>query len=129
MSSIRFVYLRDKRDQPISCIAVSYDKEDKKISFAISTLNPKDKFNKKLGREVAEGRLIKTPYTIVLTKESSEITAHYITRCILEDLNMWSEGTLPARTRKAALRWLEQAAKKSNKTKMNITSQDDYITL
>jgi hypothetical protein len=127
---IRFFYLRaeppqPKRNQdkkevenakgaPIACLSVFYDKANKKVSYGISTLNPLDTCKKSVAKDLAAGRLLRSPHTVnvwVPSMKEEDITCHYINRRILQDLLMLERHELPSRARKAAIRWLEESRK------------------
>lgn len=59
----RVFYLRDANKFPVACVASRVvDSENLKtpiIRYAISIHNPKDTFDRKRGREIAIGRLLK----------------------------------------------------------------------
>ena len=61
-----FFYLRHpKTQQPVVTFAYTThmtDSNDEVVLFNYSVHNPNDKFNRKLGRDVAEGRMRKHPY-------------------------------------------------------------------
>ena len=65
---IYITYVRDKNKFPVACIAskaTSVSKEPGemiRVEYAISSYNPVDPFNKKLGRKIAEDRLKVRPY-------------------------------------------------------------------
>lgn len=53
----RVVYLRDERKFPIAAIALTRRREDPDaVAVGVSIWNPKDAFNKALGRKIAVGR-------------------------------------------------------------------------
>ena len=52
---IRYFWLRDATNRPLACIAS--DKADEALHFSLAIHNPKDKFNKQLGKAVALARL------------------------------------------------------------------------
>ena len=62
MNHTRFTFIRDDRGQPVGCIA--YRVNGGKFEYEVSTHNPKDEFDRKLARKVAEGRLDKHPMLI-----------------------------------------------------------------
>ena len=59
MKSPRFIYVRDKSKLfgPALTIAVDYDEEEACVVYSIAVCSKKDRFSKKIGREVALGRL------------------------------------------------------------------------
>ena len=104
---VRYIYLRDSKKAPQACIAVLYSPKNKRVAYGLSVLNPQDRFNRKVARELAAGRLALygNEYHLDLS-EAPEINCHVITRSILIDLLTWEHDQLPGRARKAAKRWL-----------------------
>lgn len=115
-NSIRFVYLRDDKKQPIACLAVALDAETKKVAYGVSVLNPKDHFDRDVARDLAVGRLIRKTKTINLDHPTQEINGHYITRRIMSDLLQCDHEELPARARKAAKKWISEADNKQKES-------------
>lgn len=102
---VRYIYLRDTKRQPVACLAILYSAKNKKVAYGLSVLNPQDRFNRKVARELAAGRLALYGNYLDLS-EVPEINCHVITRRILTDLLTWEHEELPGRARKAAKRWL-----------------------
>lgn len=105
MAQLRYIYLRDTKQQPCACIAVVYNKKASTVSYALSVLNPRDRFNRKVARDLAVGRLVQKGVSIDLSQVKS-INCHVISRQILSDLITWED--LPSRARKSAKRWLSE---------------------
>lgn len=59
---MRVFYLRDRNQFPVACVASEKvtKGEETVVNFSLSALNPKDvkDFEKKRGRDIAEGRLV-----------------------------------------------------------------------
>lgn len=54
------IYLRDyntSNRKPVGCVAMRVDRENNKIFYAVSVCSPKDKWNSKIARSCAMGRL------------------------------------------------------------------------
>jgi hypothetical protein len=64
MSIEKFMYFR-KDGFPVGCVA--YRIKDGVLEYGVSSYNAKDPFDKKVAREVAEGRLNKCPMIIRLS--------------------------------------------------------------
>jgi hypothetical protein len=93
------MFLRDKRRQPIGCLAINIDSG--KVSYQMSVLNPSDKFNREVSRVIALGRLIEKP--IVINSPPGE-SMHDISLMIMNDIV--ANETAPARAVKSAKLWL-----------------------
>ena len=104
---VRYIYLRDNKKAPQACVAVLYSAKNKKVAYGLSVLNPQDRFNRKVARELAAGRLALYGNYLDLS-EVPEINCHVITRRILTDLLTWEHEELPGRARKSAKRWLAE---------------------
>lgn len=52
---VRYLWLRDQGNRPVACVAS--EKNDSTLKFALAIHNPKDKFDKRMGRAVALARL------------------------------------------------------------------------
>lgn len=63
----KFFYIRNESDFPVGCVV--YKQYGYAVMWAFSTHNPKDKFDKKIARDVAMGRLTKHYQTIWLKQE------------------------------------------------------------
>ena len=105
MHKLRYIYLRDTNNAPVSCLATALNKDKKKVLYAVSVLNPQDRFNRGVARDIAVGRLI-TAHVEIDLSDVEELNCHIITRRILTDLLTWDHSELPGRARKAAKKWL-----------------------
>lgn len=54
---MRVFYLRDAFGFPLAAVVSELTKDKHNVAYAFATWNPNDNFNKKRGREIAEGRL------------------------------------------------------------------------
>ncbi len=54
-NEVRYFWLRDEKNRPVACIAS--EKDGMTVRLALAIHNPKDKFDKKMGRAVALARL------------------------------------------------------------------------
>jgi hypothetical protein len=54
-NDVRFNWLRDKGNNPVAVVASR--PVEQAIRYAIAIYNPNDRFNKVVGRQIAEGRL------------------------------------------------------------------------
>lgn len=101
-SNRRIMYLRDSRFQPVGCLAFSLSKDKKTIRYQLSVLNPVDRFERSLARQIALGRLVEGPIKIhnISGAESG-------TDVVFEIMNdLIGRSDLPNRARKAAKAWL-----------------------
>jgi hypothetical protein len=97
---IRFMFLRDKKSQPVGCIAIDTAMG---LSYSLSVLNPLDKFDRKLARTIALGRLHAGFSRFIRGGDIS--TMHAITRVVMQDI-LTGRPSAPSRARKAAKLWL-----------------------
>ena len=67
---MKYFYIRNNKWP--AAIAYDYDPEVRTLTFGAAFCNPKDQFNKKTGRRVAQGRFEKHPYDIHLSTEDEE---------------------------------------------------------
>lgn len=95
---MKFFYLRDESRNPIGLVASH--KVGEWIEFAISTWNPKDKFDKKIAKEVAVGRLKNNDSYLVRGGEKVK------TR-IMKVLVDPGYRLMPRKARKAAQLWID----------------------
>ena len=73
---VRYFYYGDRgRAYHNGIITVAYklDKENNKLIMGMSFCSPKDRFNKKLGRTIANGRMKKVPIVIDCNKDDKII--------------------------------------------------------
>lgn len=103
----RFQYLRDEKGQPVGCLAIKLVETSKTdegtiIQFQLSVLNPADRFNRDLARNIALGRLKTSAHTAMMI---GEVSKNRITRTVMYAVSV--DKSLPARAVKAAKLWLE----------------------
>lgn len=113
---IRFMYLRDAKQNPIGCLAINIDRFSGKITYGLSVLNPLDKFNRVLARKIAAERLAIKPFTAIF-QCLTQLSMHDISRLVMEHIlhnknmtyNKFAQLSLctPTRARKAAKLWLK----------------------
>lgn len=98
----RFMFLRDANNNPVGCLSVSY--ENNALVYGMSVVNPKDKFDRKRARDIAEirrsGDKFKTiPFPIL------KFNMHSVSEAVMLDITF--DKHAPSRARKAAKMWLE----------------------
>lgn len=117
-SHIRYLYLRDSKKNPHSCVVVQLDREDNVINYQVSTLSSKEghyrnvygdfvrtPFVKMKARYIACQRLTKRPYQI--RTNLNGLSGHEITRLIMEDIISQKDHYTPDSTSlvKSELTW------------------------
>lgn len=101
---IRFMFLRDRRNSPVGCLAITVSSNMTEVNYQYSVLNPVDGFNRALARELAAGRLVTKP--ISLSKGGPKFQGiHDITRAVM--LHLAHTSLAPKRASKAAELWLD----------------------
>lgn len=109
---IRWFYLRNKQNHPVGCVASVRLKDlvAEPVAFALSSLNPKDQWNKKLAREIAINRLkniVDKPWMI---RSISSADPSKIKELIIERIAQSYDRRF-AQSREAAQYWLTPEAK------------------
>lgn len=115
---MKFMYLRDDKDQLIGCLAMATNRSDigSVTYYQLSVSHPNDLFSKSMARKIAEGRLNKTPLYVCGERYSS---THEITKAVMKniiDIGNLSEAKntyknkMPNRAVKAAKIWLAKFA-------------------
>lgn len=100
----RIQFLRDPNGQPVGCVAIRVRQVTVKrtlIEYQYSVLNPLDRFDRRLARQLALGRMVEAPYTTTVHASPSR---HDITVAVME--NIVSDSSAPSRAVKAAKLWL-----------------------
>lgn len=106
--SYRFMFLRTsyeylKKSAPLGCVAISLTDNKNRVIYQVSICNPSDEFNRSQARQLALGRLIEKPKTVVVGVVNP--TMHDITRAVM--LAVEQDSDVPTRARKAAGSWLD----------------------
>jgi len=108
MSNNRVIYLRtcyikgkNANRQAVGCVALSFDRDSKQITYSVSVANPADEFRKKVARPLAIGRLTTNPMSVPFDQE---ISLHKITQKVM--IELVNDKRVPTRARKAAKLWL-----------------------
>ncbi len=104
-SSHRIMYLRDRSANPVGCIAIKLLNHGELnrclIMYQTSVLNPLDRFDRPLARQLALGRMVEKPLTVRVPADPS---MHEVTSAVMRDIA--SDSGQPTRARLAARRWL-----------------------
>lgn len=107
-SHIRYLYLRDNKRNPHSCVAVQLDRENNMINYQVSTLSSQDGYYKNLmtfvktpfvkmtARYITCRRLAKRPFQILTNLKN--MSGHEVTRLIMEDIVSREEYYVPDST-------------------------------
>jgi hypothetical protein len=107
----RVQYLRDLRNHPVGCVVIKINRHENRVQYQLSVLNPADRFDRKVARQLALGRLTEAPLSTTLPKNAN---MHTITRAVMEHLK---EQNVPSRAVKAAKFWLS----------LNVSNFDDIL--
>lgn len=99
------------RGNPIAIIVTELNKVDNTIKYAVSVAHSKDSFSKKMGRQIAEGRLNKKPIILAGIPENG----HKITEKVMKDfVSSWRPWDTENPARTFANEWIERAAVAKN---------------
>jgi hypothetical protein len=101
-SNRRIMYLRDSKNQPVGCIAISISKDRRSVQYQLSVLNPADRFERSLARHITLGRLVEKPIRLQLSKDASN---HVVSELVMTDISELTDT--PSRARKAAKLWID----------------------
>lgn len=123
----KFMFLRDANRNPVACVATDFDKEKNKFSYQYSVVHSNDQFDKKLGKQIAEGRLKTNPIQIVdpssckfeISQENEFVAYHTMIRggkCPKRENKSYFESIVicftktnsPTKLKNAAKIWLSQ---------------------
>lgn len=102
LSNKRVMYLRDYNYKPVGCIALTVDRANNAVQYQVSALNPIDKFDRRVARQLALGRMVETPVTVSIPKEAS---MHDISEAVMLNI-VQNKVKFPARAVKGAKLWL-----------------------
>jgi hypothetical protein len=116
----RYQFLRDSKGQPVGCVVIRLGADCGSVNtyencryvsvkYQFSVLNPEDRFNRTLAREIALARLQKYQGYWTEAKfpmSHQKPTMHSVTKSVMTHLA--KNGLAPARARKAAKLWLDQ---------------------
>ena len=108
-SGFRTMFLRDEKGQPVGCLAIGLTSKQRIVKYQVSALNPIDRFDRKMARLLALGRLVEAPFTAVLS-DVADINMHQISRDVM--MHLASNKEVPSRASRAARRWLRNKASK-----------------
>jgi hypothetical protein len=101
-AKFRIMFLRDKKKQPVGCVAIGLTRSNKSVKYQVSVLNPIDKFDRSLSRQIALGRLLENAFTAEL---SGALDMHEISRSVMTHLA--GNRDVPQRAQRAAQLWLK----------------------
>lgn len=108
----RIQYLKDENGHYVGCIAIqehpeNHDEDRYLVEYRVSALNPADKFDKDVGRQLAIGRMVEAPYCVYVARQPS---MHGVSIVIMRDIAR--DSTLPSRVRRAAKFWLRKSGRR-----------------
>lgn len=101
MSQRRVMFLRNYAGTPIGCVAIVLHRSQGVVEYQTSVLNPVDRFNRAVARQLAYGRLVEQPLSVPVKKECS---MHDVSYAVMSGIA--SNPNLPSRAIKAAKLWL-----------------------
>lgn len=101
---VKIRYFRNERGFPVACLAFRINYQEKVMSYGVSTWNPHDKWERRVAREVAEGRCLRNPELFYYNVDKIK------TADILKDLmlEMARDKNLNSRVRKTIPGMLER---------------------
>lgn len=106
----RIMFLRNESYFPVGCLAIVVD-HNNLVSYNYSVLNPLDKFNRKLAREIATGRLASNPFHVQL-EPNRKHSMHEVSYAVMSDLAYnTSRNTATALTHPSSSRHPTRAVK------------------
>jgi len=103
-SGFRLMFLRNLRNHPVGCLAIKLNREQGIAEFQVSTLNPKDEFNRSLSRQLAIGRLVEKPLKVEV---GTDPTMHTVSHAVMTSIA--KNASLPKRSQQAAALWLSKS--------------------
>jgi len=109
---VRFFYLRDRykasndsqNGNPIGCVASTINYDEGTISYNVSMVNPKDKFNKSLAREISVVRLDQRPISVSLPFKE-KLNGHELHKILMKNIVLHGPSTS---AKKSAQKWLNR---------------------
>jgi hypothetical protein len=97
------MYLRSENGHPVGCLAIQVNRSSGTATYQLSVLNPRDRFNRAVARQLALGRLLEEPLKISMHREA---TMHDISEAVMKDIVSYKDA--PTRAIKAARLWIRQ---------------------
>ena len=89
---------------PVGCIAIKLHKNGRSAEYQVSVLNPLDRFDRAIARQLALGRLAEAPLTVRLPT-GAPLNMEEITRAVMLDIAIDTQAV--SRARRAAKLWLK----------------------
>lgn len=112
MNNVRIMYLRDNANRPVACLAITFQRSRGEVLYNYTVQNPVDSYDKMLGRQLAIGRMVETPFKVKVNKEAN---MHEVSYAVLTDMvSPAGAKTTPTRAYKAAQRWLNDVEQGAN---------------
>lgn len=117
--SQRIMFLRQDygfgNTNPVGCVAIELTeptpnaKPTRDIRYQVSVLNPSDKFDRAVARQLAKGRLLEKPFLV--SSVPADVNIHEISEIVMTAIAF--NVDVPLRARKAGARWLGYDSLKS----------------
>lgn len=117
MDRTRFNFIRNRRGTPIGCLAYKVNREEGTFTYNVSTHNPKDEFDRKTARFVAEGRMNKHPRKIEFSTAAQPTLETLLRDAFAE---MLYDENVPNRLKKGLLIWLDYKGAKISENEIAI---------
>jgi hypothetical protein len=95
------MYLRTVSGNPVGCLAIRLNPRTQFVEYQLSVLNPLDRFDRKVARQLALGRLAEGPITLRVPRNP---TMFDISVAVMRDIV--NTKNAPSRAVKAAKLWL-----------------------
>ncbi len=106
--TFRFLYLQDRKNQPVACIAMCYNKTKSDVKVGVSTTHPIDRrtYKKEVARALAVGRAVLEPITVMIVP-SSDLTTHDILYDVVSHL--YNKKLVPTRVKNSIKAWMSKS--------------------
>ncbi len=103
----RVMYLRNIKGQPVGCLVIDVNRNSNTINYQLSVLNPADRFDRRVARQLALGRLMEDPIAIPMSRKDANM--HVISAAVMKNLII--RKSTPSRAVKSAKMWVAYSGK------------------
>lgn len=105
VTSHRIMFLRNEMNHAIGCLAIRLNRSAGTVEYNLSVLNPLDRFDRAVARQLAIGRLVEKPFALPIEKQwgMNEISVAVMT-------HLEKNKLAPKRAQRSAHMWLHQSA-------------------